>query len=944
MMCLSSPIKTESVALSPPGSGYRGVAADIEAVLEACQDIGDLSFQPLTDVYHQLYALRISRVVDSHTVRSITSDETVMSGHTIKGLGFISQGDSEMQWWARVVNTLSNKEYIELSLDIKTRLLFSVCDELLSTAAAKGLLENSLDLRARVEREFKLRVEAHVMEVSCEEPDATQNVAFSRSGRRIAPTPKEEEILELKPLRKSKSPGKLLSDMMEDDEERVEEPLRIELCRPRQEPLGADREGNYYWMFFGDCVSVRPQLYCQRFGDKSSDWVIFSSLQDISLLQEWLNEKCRNEVYLKKHIAVWAADKTFNDMVAPVASQLSCGDSQAVESTTIMTEVMHEPINEMDMFRNRLHEMKAVVHMAGDNAQALCLKVNSDCCFKLGLSIGVFSGIVYVSHVSDTSERCLLEVGDLLLVVENSFVTHPSIVVDKLQEARAKRNSSKTFTALILRHRDPALSFYMRELFSCDDALSKNFAASVNKKSTDQNDPEQAKIPGGLIGGVLDLVLACSSSYSIYREWLACFRVWAVKICAASVELIALKSSNKAGYAENHKALVESLVGIMIEVEGGLVRRGTVLKPSWLDRLERKRYKWHVNCGRSRSFSHVSILLAGLLSHINWSLLLTLSESLSRPRWIDLVESNARVFSLPVVNELVIYYGDGHVEFNRVDNSPIWGCTIEPIEGAISVLKVIDAAYYGGGPTQSNSKCFPFMIVGLENAQVSLALDSRLEMKTLPPNGSPGVMLQRLLTRILALVMACPDFEPFISLVSNEDFPDYLSKICKPICLTDIHARLAVYTDTEAFLQDIQLLHSNCTEYCAELYPDVVLLADRLVAFTKEIIDSLRVDLDIAEKQSTCQVVTEEVKFESDDIGGVMEASGKSEESAVLTTGGSLCLRLHGFSPQYLVKKSRYDAGLELLGMVELESPVRTKVFSESSSSWRNVSIDYSVM
>jgi hypothetical protein len=102
-----------------------------------------------------------------------------------------------------------------------------------------------------------------------------------------------------------------------------------------------------------------------------------------------------------------------------------------------------------------------------------------------------------------------------------------------------------------------------------------------------------------------------------------------------------------------------------------------------------------------------------------------------------------------------------------------------------------------------------------------------------------------------------PEATPFLRAVSITDHPDYLSTVNSPIDLSIIkeRARHGEYQNIQALREDITLLRDNCHQYCKDLYPDLVLLADSLLeefhllteCFGKDLVESVATNVNDTE-------------------------------------------------------------------------------------------------
>lgn len=93
-------------------------------------------------------------------------------------------------------------------------------------------------------------------------------------------------------------------------------------------------------------------------------------------------------------------------------------------------------------------------------------------------------------------------------------------------------------------------------------------------------------------------------------------------------------------------------------------------------------------------------------------------------------------------------------------------------------------------------------------------------------------MRHRLLNRILNILYGLPEAEAFINPVSAEECPDYYDVIDQPMHLVEVARRVKqqTYRTSAEFLSAIDLIRSNCRQYCSQKFPELV--ADAEVLYT----------------------------------------------------------------------------------------------------------------
>ena len=924
------------------GSGHRGAILDMSMLLENCQDVADLTFQPLLDQMKDLLTTRISSVIDCSELAASTRDAFV-ADVTFNGSDLFVEGENERDWWIRVITTLASKELWELNHEMRLRLLFWTCDEMLSNSSIKILLEETVDNRAKVDRESKSRLD-EIFSVNEDSADL-KNLAFSRSGRRIAPA--APSIAENQPLvRKSKSLGrKRKSTNLSDASEYV---MEVDICRARQEPIGKDRDGSLYWVFFDDCMSLKPQLYCQRFLKNSSEWLLFSSAKDISTLKEWLNDKCRNEAKLKSFIDFWASENVLDN------SLNSSSPTSILPSDTI------EPLNlteELAAFHRRLRVSKETGEF--EHPVTLVIQLQAKELGGMGFELKAKDGIVYVSTISSCSD---LRVGDIIISVEQHYVTSTEIIQDKLKEITSKRTSSKLVLLSFLRYSNPLACPYFRELVFADKDLAIHFLQqdSLHNSSSERTIPmEQPKLPNALLGDILHIILSLNNPFAMTHRWLNMgLRSEMIKVLSSLRAVIDWKGVNKSGYTELHASIVETMTSILISLTEGLEERSTMLSPAWDDQSRRVRSRWRLSCRRCRTYSQVSVCVAVLRCFIEWRHQASLFEPIIRNRWLELVDASMRTQGLPVTNELLLYYGEGHRRYADVD-LPQWGETLKGTSDAVFTCRVTDIECFAAGPSSFSSKCYPFMLVSIDPSGVTLSSDQYLTK--LRPSSDSRAMLSRLLDRILSLLTNMPDFEPFLQPVSPDAFPDYHTVVDSPLCLNDMIVKINSYVSVSAFRNDIELIRSNCHCFCTNTFPEMVGLADRLLSTAEILISDFREELELAEQSLTNGAVKDtenkqevclddgdaEMRTNGSQHNPINQNNGQNGEGPLyeenldtrFPSGSTFCVRLNSGYPLFVVKRFKYEAALETIANLELETRFKMRAVIDGMVTTRYVRI-----
>jgi len=103
---------------------------------------------------------------------------------------------------------------------------------------------------------------------------------------------------------------------------------------------------------------------------------------------------------------------------------------------------------------------------------------------------------------------------------------------------------------------------------------------------------------------------------------------------------------------------------------------------------------------------------------------------------------------------------------------------------------------------------------------------------------TPKASLTRKIRFALARVEQLTIARPFLINVDPKEFPDYNSIVSKPICIGDIDTKAVSgkYDDVQTFLQDIELLQSNCKQYCEGKFPLVAHAANIIAGICRSLV------------------------------------------------------------------------------------------------------------
>ena len=924
--------------------------AEVEALL-ALIDEADDSLLPLSSMYKDLYTSRIAHVEGEVALPSLPSLEAACSsGNRIKGLDFLLDSSlSELDIWVSVVRNLTFKDVSRLSIETRVRLLFFLCDEVLATAAAKAQLESALDFKQKLESCKEPRRSDAVTSLEEEEEEDVEEVmapteSFSRSGRRLAAAAVSESLpintifsgstLKRGSGRKSKlqrtSEDKQVQDETKQDEivmdakvvEEVEKEVEEgeeTLCRARQEPIGMDREGNLYWVFFSESVSVRQQLLCQRrSGQGSSSWLVYSDIRDVNAVFRWLNENTRGEAALKHFIASWMhrMERPFKAKTLPLNGNRSHLDLEATAKHLKIT-------SELTGTRTPVYQVAAfqvTIHLQDGDA-------------PLPFTVALYqNSILYVREIAQEYAKSSLKPGDILLCLHSTFLTSPSQLETLVGEQLAKRTGSRLFPFLILRYGDVECSYMMTQLLQLDELLLKSYSANNTSSVLSSCLLSSSAL---LMGAVLSFIIHVSNAYAMPTHALA--KKYLQTTALQLQHILSFEERNGKDEMDS-EAILTTTTSLIRELEEDLVERGLVLTSSWLKSDIRP--KWLLCLSRCTNLGQISFSLLSLSSHVDWSSMASLTMPLSRPKWLDLVESSLRCTSLPALNDVVLYYSEGHEEAD--DGLPVWGES--PVvkgrnRGASPKLcRVVEIGHYAGGPYIA-SRCFPFMLVVLERypppppSSPSEFFEGISSLPPALPSSSLAVPpILRHLSRITHKLMSFVDYEPFRELVSLELHPDYYSIVLEPVSLQSIQQKLTTYNTIDSFLVDIEKIRSNCKLYCSDKYPEMVLLAEQLVNTARLLVKNLVVN-------EGPQIVAGDCYIGSKVEDGAVKMNPESTypQGDALPQRFTVALRLHASKAVYIVKRAKHETGIELLLKLELNMKVRVRVIDQLGSRMRLV-------
>jgi hypothetical protein len=239
-------------------------------------------------------------------------------------------------------------------------------------------------------------------------------------------------------------------------------------------------------------------------------------------------------------------------------------------------------------------------------------------------------------------------------------------------------------------------------------------------------------------------------------------------------------------------------------------------------RYSRMRYRWRKACFSAKTLSQLAVSTYMLLDTLDMSRFVSSTTSIDRSKCASFVPKT-HFSEIPKEGDQVIYYGSGHLEAllqedkerkqYKIDSNgylldlesyvdeksksvppPMWGSS-EPLSGAILSCFVTDVRFFqcfSGKLSDGHCVMHPFAQIDLQvqnnlSAVASAVGDERALGNTLVQSPQSIVSsINRILTRIVNLLMESPYASPFINVVSKRDYPDYYDEVKQPIDLTAI--------------------------------------------------------------------------------------------------------------------------------------------------------------
>lgn len=189
-----------------------------------------------------------------------------------------------------------------------------------------------------------------------------------------------------------------------------------------------------------------------------SEWLCYSSTNDVNVLSEWLNNKCKNESNLKKIINNWKIGKDL--------------DTTCVNTSRIR----------VSLARGNYESLVAYIsdgtksRVTGEGAKGVIVLLPVEEESKWSYVLREWNGLVFVSSVS-VNMVSSLKIGDIILVVDNANVTNITDITFKFNDILSKRTSNKQCPALVLRHDCYSLPRYACSMLLSDAEVFGRYCA-----------------------------------------------------------------------------------------------------------------------------------------------------------------------------------------------------------------------------------------------------------------------------------------------------------------------------------------------------------------------------------------------------------------------------------------------------------------------------------
>jgi hypothetical protein len=988
----------ERETLTTRGCGHDGIAEDIRLIWRNCSKYMSRhseehplveSAMALSTVFESLYENRVLLPLRMQTATAAkpnrfsmlnlhSSVEAAESKVNEVGDGWL---ETEVDDWHHFIRYLSKHEYSNAAVDVKLFMLTWACNELLQTKKCRLYMEKIMEnLLKSVHSKTPSKSREADLDVS-EANEATE-------------PPKKKKAVSTSMVRghgDMDTPGKSIPTVSTlpsvvvgshdalQSSEFFEETIRLI-------SLGKDRHSRVYWAFNEGPLSpsVPPRIFCED--PLSSEWHIFSDERDLIQLTGWLCDRGVREVALKRAIVDWAhrngvaaifpksADpvcaskigskslttrarrKSGSEHYETVAEPSVVSSSDIIDAATSSDAV---PIRPEDTFPFRSYpDLTNFWAPKEGNPISFSVFIYLNEEFQLGIGLKSINSYVIVSSIKADAEgrsagrESGVRVGDVVLAVENQFVTDIETIKTAISVLRSATSLTKSSSLggdlstgprasdadgyrksqrgpvvpsssvgevtprvaedslptrpclrlLVLRF--PSLSLFPPLKEACDADGNLRAAYKRQEEQDVENtaagsfqylqlpnvlvDPKRLEIrpdggchplretnyyPSRIVGTVVSLIIRSMHPFCVPEEYISrSAPSWMCKLFDKLVKIdetalqhtclvinvsstpLSKRHSKMFGKLENQLAEVEGdlvahssdllklLVEGLLSYEEALAAGGNMLQKVWLD--QRQRFKWRRICQFSQTFSNLANC-ANILTHtVEWGRLGTACTCLTLAGWTTKVPKYIKT-SLPAENSLVVYFGDGHLAEDFSDltlmKPKMWGSTSQLRQlnkGKVLSCIVTAIRVLLCGPPE---RFFPFAQVDLSVVSSKLsqatpifAVEQRANSISSRTSTSYLGRLYRSTNRIVNIIRVLPEAKAFLDPVSVTDHPDYYDVVVDPVDLSMIRlrAREGYYTRVDAFLEDMSKLRDNCQKYCAELYPDLVVCANRLLEET----------------------------------------------------------------------------------------------------------------
>lgn len=328
--------------------------------------------------------------------------------------------------------------------------------------------------------------------------------------------------------------------------------------------------------------------------------------------------------------------------------------------------------------------------------------------------------------------------------------------------------------------------------------------------------------------------------------------------------------------------------------------------PILLSRWQLKRRQWRITTKNSKSCSAIYILVRIFLKEgINENALQDLMDPMERSAWQQL-RPQPNQTAVPQVGDSVIYFEEGHYlaqEEDKVSRSKtfIWdndasrggsessksSLGVKSNAKVVVCCRVNDISYHHGS--------------GDPYCRVHLTKSSLPSSWQRPIGGgssssrfvdflSPHQRLNRALKNIMVEhLLPLEEAAPFLNPVSVTEFPDYLDVIERPMDLSLVKGKVEdnTYVSVDSFLFDIELIRSNCQQYCETRFPTLPPMAEHVY------------DIAMLQARKLEKRLQKTAAHPVDD--------SKLEEMGADTAPKVVVLRLENRLPEFLVNTKKYS-------------------------------------